>query len=197
MVQEGIDGRVDAQTFLWLLLPELSGGGNCELIAAFVFRVPGMSAYERERDRVLSEELVEQLPAIDVGDGNELTAVAAFPAVAFPTGEPFHAAFGDVGAVGDDFDGGPASEEFEAFDDGLQFHLVVCGERFTAAEFLFASGGGMPQNAAPATGAGVTAACAVGEQLHKGEADGITSHWRRVCCGGGAVIFRGRRCVRV
>ena len=74
---------------------------------------------------MLCEQGIKLLPAFDVGDGHELAAVAAFPAVAFPAGQPFCAAFGDVRAVGDDFDAGFASELPEAFDDGLEFHLVV------------------------------------------------------------------------
>lgn len=142
---------------------------------------------------MLGKQVVELLPAVDVGDGDELSAVAAFPAVAFPAGQPFHAAFGDVRAVCDNFDAGSAGELPQAFDDSLEFHLVVGGWRFAAAEFFFAARGGVAKDTAPAAGARVSTAGTVGEELHEGKADGITSHWRTSPRGWAGVKAAGDR----
>jgi hypothetical protein len=143
------------------------GCGNRQFVTAFVFSVAGVTANDGECHLMLTQQLIQFLPEFDILDGGPSRSFSPPPAVLLPAGHPFHGTLSYIFAVGDDFDTGTSSESTEAFDDGLEFHLIIGGFRMTAAELAFGIGSRMPKNASPAARARISPAGSVAEQLNE------------------------------
>lgn len=131
-----------------------------QLVGAFVFGVAGMAFHPLPGYLVAGDLLVELLPEFGVFHG---LFGGSFPAVFLPAVNPaFHAVFHVLGVGVDGYLAG-AVEGFEAADNGGKLHAVVGGVGFAAAEFFFMAA--VAQQHAPAAGAGITFAGAVGVEV--------------------------------
>ena len=136
--------------------------GAGEGIDAFVFRVAGVAFDPNPLDLVAAEQAVQRLPEVDVFDFRFL--IAGAPVVLFPVGQPFGDAVHNITAVGVQRDVAFLFEGFQRLNHRRQFHAVVGGFPFAAAQLLFRVL--MAENGAPAAGAGIARAGAVCENFN-------------------------------
>jgi len=87
--------------------------------------------------------------------------VSGLPAPGLPAANPFSHALHDVFAVGVQIDAAGPFQRLQRHDGRHQFHAVVGGQSLAAPEFLLMAAAGL-QDGAPAAGARVALAGAVG-----------------------------------
>ena len=134
-----------------------------QLVGALVFRVSGMAFYPLPGYLVLGDEPVEFLPQFGIFDW---FFCSGFPAVLLPAVYPaFHAVFNVLGIGVDGYPAG-TGEGLEAAYDCGELHAVVGGVWLAAAEFFFVAA--VAQQYAPAAGAGIALAGAVGVEVDGG-----------------------------
>lgn len=147
--------------FLWgvcaLLVAQFGDGVVGELVGHFVAGVAGVAFDPLPVDGVAARKLVEFLPEVAV---LHWFFLRGFPAVFFPLVNPAGDAVFDVVGVGGDAQGVRAFDGFEGFYDGGEFHAVVGGVGFGAAEGFFVAA--VAHEDAPAADAGVAFAGTVG-----------------------------------
>ena len=135
---------------------------NGEPVAAFVFRVTGVSLHPVEGDLVLFEQREEPLPQVNI---QRRLFVGLYPAFFLPAIHPTLCnAVNDVFAVSCENYAAGFLEGSETGYHTEQLHTVIGGGAFAAGEFLFDVS--EPEHNAVAAGTGVAAARAVGEYLN-------------------------------
>src|SRR5882724_411842 len=132
-----------------------------ERIGALVLWVPRVSLHPVPADAVPARCALELLPQVDVLDG---LLVGGAPAAPLPVGQPFADTFLDVLRVGVDLYGAGVLERFQRPDHRGQLHAVVGGVLLSSEDLLLASS--VSEDRAPAPGAGIALAGAVGVDLN-------------------------------
>src|SRR6266404_2256528 len=135
-----------------------------ELVGALVVVVAGVAFDPVPVHLMRFQRGVEPLPQIDILDR---LLVRGAPAVLLPAMDPAGDALADILAVGGEVDHAGFLERFQRRDRRHQFHAVVGGVRLAALQFLL--GVAEFQDRAPAAGAGIARAGAVGENRHPGQ----------------------------
>ena len=103
------------------------------------------------------------LPKLGIFDG---LLGSGEPAIALPAENPLGDPVLHIIAVGAKRDMARLGQCFEPANRGEQFHPVVGGQRFTPRQFFLTAA--RPDEYAPATGAGIAFACAVGCDFYFG-----------------------------
>src|SRR5688500_2106949 len=133
-----------------------------ELVGPLVFRVPGMALHPVPLDCMRFGELVETPPQVDVLHGFTL---GGEPAAPLPAMDPLRDALLHVLRVGVQAHPARALERLERADHRRELHAVVGGVGLAPPQLLFRAA--RAQQHAPAAGAGIAAAGAVAEDLHR------------------------------
>lgn len=149
---------------------ELLRGGDSQDVATLILGMASVAFDHCEAALVLLQQFVESLPELDVHDGLPAAFLAAPPAVLFPVRHPFRAAFGNVRAVGDDFDLRATFQCRQTLDHGHQLHLIVGRFREPPRTFSLGTRLGMAQDVRPASRSRIAAAGAISKQLNRWQA---------------------------
>jgi len=134
------------------------GGVRRQLIDPFIARNASVAGDVGEGDRPGCLEGVQGLPEVAVLHG---LLVGVLPALGLPSFQPFGRAFGDIGAVCEQGDGGAGRDHFQGVDSGQQLRTIVgdVGQKPSG----FCSGAiRVVDEVSPGSRAGVAMACAIG-----------------------------------
>src|SRR4051812_19212955 len=132
-----------------------------QLIGALVFGVAGVALDPVPAHLMRFQRGIEPLPKFDVLDR---LLVGGAPAVPLPTVNPAGDALTDVLAVGGEVDHARFLQRFQRRDRRHRLHAIVGGVGLAALQFLLLVA--ESQDGAPAAGAGIARAGAVGEDRH-------------------------------
>ena len=159
-------------------VPRRVGGVAGQLVGPFILRVAVVALDPDPFDPVRARGIDQFNPLVGIGDGL-LRRIA--PAILLPAKDPLGDAIDHIAAVGVEMHPARLLERAEGVDYGGEFHAVV-GRRLVAARhFLFMVS--HAQDRAPAAGAGVALAGAIGENLDRFQGgfwiqDGFLAHQR-------------------
>ena len=133
---------------------------NVGAVVVLLLRGAVMAGHPLPPDPVRPVRRLEPLPQIDVLDR---LLVGCLPAAPLPVVHPFGNALLHVLRIGVQNDPARTLQRFQRADCAQQFHAVVRGMRLAAAQFEFLAI--ELQQRAPAAGARISLACAIGEYL--------------------------------
>ena len=116
------------------IIPKTRNRRFCQLVAASVFSVSGMTLYLVEGHLMPAHQCQQRLPQIPVFDR---FARRSNPAISFPCVDPvLQKRVAYIGTVGKDIDAARLLQSFQSLDYSRQFHAVIRRIRVKSGQLL-------------------------------------------------------------